>query len=177
MSPEDDIPLVADPLYTNRFASRDDDVREAVEDGLVDTFHVGSTAVADLNGQPLLDLVVVFEDATALTRGVDALAEAGYEPAHEGDGEAVLTRWEDDHGVLLKLHIRGDQKVANQLIVREYLRDHASARREYERTKSTAWAENGDDQEGYTGAKTAFVTELLDRAREAGYESRVPATA
>jgi len=104
----------------------------------------------------------------------DALAADGYEREGDGPDSAVVVRWADDHPVFVKLHLRGDEKVHNQLLFREHLREHPDARREYERAKRAAVAEPPEDHEAYTRAKSDVVSSLLERAREGGYADGLP---
>lgn len=174
MRSREEITLEPDPVFTDRYEIERERVREASGGGLFGVFHVGSTAVPDLAGKPALDVLAVFDDRASLHDAAAALADGTYEFEHDGGDVAVLTRWYEDYAAFVKLHVRDDEKVRNQLLFREYLRENADARREYERVKRDAAEEHPGDPEAYTRAKTEVVRSLLERAQEAGHEERLP---
>jgi GrpB-like predicted nucleotidyltransferase (UPF0157 family) len=178
MDPSDDIWLEPDPVWTDRYETRRERIEAVAGDGLLGVFHVGSTAIPDVPGKPALDVVAVYEDGDALRGAVERLtAEAtdgDYEAETVGDDAALVVQWPDDYGVFLKLHTPDDEKVRNQLIFRDYLRDTAEARREYEAVKREAARTHGGDHGRYTEAKSEVVSSLLVDAREAGYDDDLP---
>lgn len=173
MDATDDIELRPDPVYTARFEKERDRMQEAVGDGLLGVFHVGSTAIPDLPGKPALDVLTVFTDEKSMTTAAAVLDDAGYDLS-EGEDAAVAIDWREDYVVFVKMHSRGDERARNQLLFREYLRENSEARREYEQVKRAAADEHGSDHAAYTKAKSTVVASLLERAREEGYAERLP---
>jgi len=57
---------------------------------------------------------------------------------------------------------------------RDYLRENPDTRSEYERLKRKAAETHREDLEAYTEAKSEFVSSVLDRAKEEGYDKRLP---
>ncbi len=171
------ITLDPDPVWTDRYEAERDRIRDVAADGLLGVFHVGSTAIPDLPGKPALDVLAVYGGDESMGAAAEALAEGEYELHHEGEGSALVIRWADDHAAFLKLHTRDDEKVRNQLIFRDFLRETPAARREYERAKRDAVAEHPGDPEAYTKAKSEVVTSLIEQAHEQGYADRLPAFA
>ena len=172
--------LRSDPVWTDRYERVRDLIERAADAGLVAVYHVGSTAVEDLAGRPALDVIAVYRDGEAMTAAAEALAaEDGYELSHEDESRAVVVRWievdeEGREAEFLKLHTPGDEQVRSQLAVRDHLRDHPEARREYEAVKREAAAEHPRGGSEYTAAKSEVVGSLIERAREAGCYDRLP---
>jgi GrpB-like predicted nucleotidyltransferase (UPF0157 family) len=175
MGLREEITLEADPVWTDRYEREREFVASTAPEGLVGVFHVGSTAIPDVPGKPALDVLAVYEDDDAMRAAAEALADAeGYE-RHAGEGDSALViRWEAEEAAFLKLYTRDDEKVRAQLAFRDYLRDHPDAREEYTAVKREAVADHPEDPEAYTDAKSEIVSEILDRAREAGYEDDFP---
>lgn len=171
------ITLEPDPVWTERYETERERIREAAGDGLRGVFHVGSTAIPDLPGKPALDVIAVFQNEASMRAAGEALEARGYD--REGDGAdcRVVVDWREDHAVFAKLHVRDDERVRNQLAFREFLRDSPEARREYERVKREAARAHPEDPEAYTRAKTEVVQSLLERAREQGYADQLPESA
>ncbi len=166
--------LEPDPVWTDRYEEERRRILDVADDGLLGVFHVGSTAIPDVPGKPALDVLAVFEGDGSMRAAASGLADGEYELEHEAADSMLVVRWNDDHAVFVKLHTRDDEKVRNQLLFREYLRETPEARREYERVKREAVAAHPDDPEAYTEAKADVVGTLLERARDQGYAERLP---
>jgi GrpB-like predicted nucleotidyltransferase (UPF0157 family) len=54
----------------------------------------------------------------------------------------------------------------DHLLFRDYLRSHREAALAYGQLKTQLAAKYGDDREGYTDAKGAFISEALEQARK-----------
>lgn len=134
------------------------------DDWLVE--HVGSTSVPGLVAKPVIDLAVRVP-AGLHVRDVDgALAGAGWVEA----GTSVST-----HEVRMRLsgavrtHIAhffsaDAWDTAHQRLFVDWLRRHPEDARRYAELKTTVWAE-GRRGRAYTAAKSAFVQDVVDRAR------------
>jgi GrpB-like predicted nucleotidyltransferase (UPF0157 family) len=125
--------------------------------------HVGSTSVPGLCAKPVIDLMLVVDDAAD---------EASYVPALEGAGYRVTVR-EDDwhhHRILkgsdtnINLHVfpRGCAQVRRHLMFRDWLRADEADRELYARAKRTLAAR--DWVQDYAAAKNEVVLEILERA-------------
>lgn len=164
-----------DPVWFERFERQRARLRRLAPDPLLAVFHVGSTAVPDLVAKPALDVLVVFpgyEGAAELAARLDG---AEFEWKRD-DPDWLLCSRGVEHGYRVHVHLRPRDVQAwrDQVVFREFLREDASARAEYERTKRRAAREHAGDEGAYTDAKAETVLDLLERAREAGYGDRVP---
>lgn len=169
--------LRSDPVWTDRYETVRDRIERTASAGLLDVFHVGSTAIEDVPGKPALDVIAVYEDREALDAAAGSLADLdGYELSHHEEGHAVVVNWGENDVEFLKLHVPGDERVRNQIAFRDYVRVHPEARREYEAAKREAAAEHPRGGDAYTEAKRAVVSDILDRAREAGSFEDLPGT-
>jgi GrpB-like predicted nucleotidyltransferase (UPF0157 family) len=174
MDPREQVRFEPDPVWTDRYERERERIEAASGDGLLGVFHVGSTAIEGVPGKPELDVLAVYGAYEPMRAAAEDLADEGFELSTD-DGECiVLSRWEDGRAVFLKLHVQGDERVRNQLLFREYLRETAEARRAYEQTKREAAAAHREDPQAYIGAKTDTVGSLLADAREAGYDEELP---
>jgi len=174
MALQEGIHLEPDPVWTERYEAERERVEAASGDQLLGVFHVGSTAIPDLPGKPALDVLAVYETGAAMRGAAETLAEGAFELTADEDETILVIRWEQDSAVFVKMHLAGDEKATNQLLFREYLREHPAARREYEAVKREAAEQHPDDPQAYTQAKSEVVRSLLSAAREAGYDERLP---
>lgn len=163
--------LESDPVWTDRYERQREQIETQTDPRAV--FHVGSTAIPEVAGQPQLDVLAVYDDDAAMREAADTLEAAGEKWGRTDAGETIVVYWRDPpEAVYLKLRVAGDEAIAHQLAFRNYLRDHESARREYEAAKREAAAH--DSFQPYQEAKLETVSTLNERAREAGYYDALP---
>ena len=174
MTIEEKITFEPDPVWSDRYEKEREQILNRSGEGILDIFHVGSTAIPDLPGKTALDVIVVFADYDSMRTTADTLGQGSYEFGHEGSDCIVLLREADDHAVFVKMHIQDDEKVRSQLVFRDYLRENSEARREYEQVKREAAAEHLHDQDTYTEAKSEVVRSLLKQAQKQGYAENLP---
>jgi len=140
--------------------------------------HYGSTAVPGLSAKPIIDMLVEVSDLGEVRRVVVPILEAqGYDyfwrPTHGDDGPpfyAWFIKRDPTTGTRTH-HIHMATADMTQLwdgiAFRDYLRAHPDTAREYAALKRRYADEYPNDREGYTQAKTGFVTAVTARAREA----------
>lgn len=172
---EDGISLDPDPRWEDRYESVRERVETVSDDRLLDVFHIGSTAIPDVPGKPVLDVMPIYADTGGMRAAAEGLAAAGFEREHDDDDTVVVIRRETDGVVAVRMHTVDADQWRPMLLFREYLIDHPRARAEYARVKRDAAAKHGDDMTAYTEAKFEVVRSLTREAREAGYEERLPA--
>lgn len=166
------VTLESDPVWPDRFEEERRQIVEVSGDQLLGVFHVGSTAISGVPGKPTLDVIAVYEDEESMDTAAEALTNNG---AYEREPEStVIIRWGEDHGVFIKMHTQDDEKVHNQLVFRDYLRENPDARQQYTDVKRKAAEKHSDDLEAYTKAKSEVVSSILERARAEGYYDRLP---
>lgn len=177
MDPDEDITLFEDPVWTEKYEREEQRFRAAAGEGLLGIHHVGSTAIPDVPGKPALDVLVAFDSFEQMDATGERIEEEHeeFERFSETDTSILLINWADDHAVFHRMHTMDDEdKIRNQILFRDYLRDHADARREYEEVKREAVENHADDPGDYTKAKSGVVSDLIQRAEAAGYEERLP---
>ncbi|GEM_PF-3221031 len=177
MDSDEDITLLEDPVWTEKYQREERRLRAAAGEGLLGVHHVGSTAIVDIPGKPALDVLVAFDSFDAMDATAERIEEEHeeFERFSETDSSILVINWADDHAVFHRMHTMEDEdKIRNQILFRDYLRDHAGARREYEQAKREAVEKHADDPGDYTRAKSDVVFDLLERAQAAGYEQRLP---
>ncbi|MDX8030445.1 GrpB family protein [Lentzea sp. BCCO 10_0856] len=129
-----------------------------------DLEHVGSTSVPGLCAKPVIDMMLVVEDA----------ADEEYVPALEAAGYRVTVREDDwhDHRILkgpdtnVNLHVfsRGCAQVRRHLVFRDWLRADSGDRELYARAKRELAAREWERVQDYAAAKGEVVLEILERA-------------
>jgi len=125
--------------------------------------HVGSMAVPGLAAKPIIDIDVVVADEADVAEAIAMLAAAGY--PHKGDAGVPGREAFDQPPHLPEHHlylcVEGAGPLVAHLRLRDHLRANPGTAREYAALKRELTAAYGDDREGYTEAKTAFIERVL----------------
>jgi GrpB-like predicted nucleotidyltransferase (UPF0157 family) len=138
--------------------------------------HFGSTAVPGLSAKPIVDILVEVTDLEAVKARVVPILEAqGYEyfwrPTFGDDGEPFyawfIKRNPETGQRTHHIHmVEGDfAEHWDRLLFRDYLREHPDVADEYGRLKCRLAYEFPDDRVAYTEGKSAFIGDVMRRAR------------
>lgn len=154
-----------DPTWPDSFTALADRVAASLGPLAVRVEHVGSTAVPGLPAKPIIDLIAVIPTRDDLPAAVERLATIGY--VHRGDlGIAGREAFDPPPGNPAHhpyVCATANPELAKMVAFRDYLRSHPAAAGEYGAVKRLLAAEFGTDRDGYTEAKTAFITGVLAR--------------
>jgi len=147
------------PAWPLEFERLRDRAAAAVGDIAIAIEHVGSTAVPGLAAKPVIDLVIVVEPED-VQAAIDRLTAIGY--VHQGnlgvEGREAFGVPEGEPRHHLYVSPTDSQELRAQLAFRDRLRADPALATEYESLKRELARRFRDDREGYTDAKTVFVT-------------------
>lgn len=132
--------------------------------------HIGSTAVAGLIAKPTVDILLELPAGYDINAVVQLLPQDDWIPMQQNDALETLDLGKGYTSTgfaerVFHLHVKpsGDW---GELYFRDYLREHADIARQYEALKRTLKMQFEHNRDAYTGAKSAFVLENTQRARE-----------
>jgi GrpB-like predicted nucleotidyltransferase (UPF0157 family) len=155
-----------DPAWPALFTRLAQQIQAALGDAILLLEHAGSTSVPGLSAKPIIDMVLAVADSSA---------EAAYVKPLEAHGYTLRIREPDwyQHRLLKppevagNLHVfsAGCEEIAQMLLFRDWLREHADDRLLYEATKRALAAQTWKYTQNYADAKGAVVQEILARAR------------
>lgn len=131
------------------------------------TEHVGATSVPGLPARPVVDLALRVPAGRTLDDALPALERAGWTgPTDVGDHRALF-RVEDGVQVsIAHVFTAAQWPDAHLRLFAAWLRDHADDRAAYARLKQEL-LEGGVRGAAYTRVTTAFVQDVVNRARAA----------
>ena len=123
--------------------------------------HIGSTAIRDIWAKPIIDILVEIPPSLPMDGVKERLTQNGYICMSEQPDRKSLNRGYTSEGFAEKvfhLHLRyaGDH---DELYFRDYLNDNPPLAKQYEALKLSLWKRFEHNRDGYTNAKTDFVTE------------------
>ena len=161
------------------YAAESARIQDAIGEWLVGIEHVGSTSVPGLAAKPVIDIMPGLRDLGDSPLIVRPLQALGYRyfPEHEDvlpERRYFALPAGDEHRGRRRFHLHIVETTSEfwrrHLAFRDYLRAHPDVAGEYAALKRRLAAEYGSDREGYTEAKTEFITriESLALTKESG---------
>ncbi|MBL7938481.1 MAG: GrpB family protein [Flavobacteriales bacterium] len=135
--------------------------------------HIGSTSVPGLWAKPIVDVQVEVKSLDRVRREVvPIMKDLGFEYIWRPTmGEkAPFYAWFIQRNAkgerTAHVHmVEPDEASSARILFRERLRTHPDEAAQYERLKRELAALHGNDRAAYTRGKSAFVTEIVRRAR------------
>jgi GrpB-like predicted nucleotidyltransferase (UPF0157 family) len=152
-----------DPSWPNTFESLRSRLWPALADVALSIEHVGSTSVPGLAAKPIIDISIMAPENPDVPIGISRLATLGY--IHQGDlgikGREAFTNPDGLPRHNLYLCPRDSVALANHLALRNYLRTHPEAVREYGELKKRLAQRFPDDIDSYIDGKTTMLLKML----------------
>ena len=130
--------------------------------------HIGSTAIDGIWAKPIIDILAEIPVSFSMEKIKRLLEGNGYICMSEREKRKSFNKGYTAEGFAEKvfhLHLRyaGDN---DELYFRDYLQEEREVAKAYERLKLSLWKEYTQDRDGYTAAKTAFIREYTEKAKE-----------
>ena len=130
--------------------------------------HIGSTAISGIWAKPIVDILVELPPNTPMEPIRDVLVQNDYRCMSEAPNRKSFNRGYTEKGFAekvfhLHLRFRGDN---DELYFRDYLNEHPLIAKQYEERKLSLWKKFEHDRDGYTSAKTSFIAEQTELAKQ-----------
>lgn len=172
-------PIVLKPHsddYAAQYMHEKQNLQSLLGEDIARIHHYGSTAVPGLLAKPTVDILLEIKEDTALDMLINTLKNNGYEYAPQPKNPAPHMMFMKGYTLdgfapeVFHLHVRypGDW---DELYFRDYLLAHPDVAEAYGNLKQNLIAQYEYDRDGYTQAKSGFVTEVTKKAR-AAYKGR-----
>lgn len=130
--------------------------------------HIGSTAIHNIWAKPIIDILVELPASLPMENMKEILVQNGYTCMSEQANRKSFNKGYTSEGYAEKvfhLHLRywGDN---DELYFRDYMNEKPLLSKRYEELKYSLWKKFEHDRDGYTFAKTDFITKQTDRAKK-----------
>lgn len=142
-------------------------IKPVFKDDAIDIQHIGSTAVPDMDGKPVIDILVTVNDIAVANSHRAEMEAIGYTYAGEFVlPGSVLFRKMSGTTVLSNVHIFPQQHphVQEMLQLRDYLRGNPGEVKDYSQLKQKLYAKYKDDYAQYRKYKDEYMETLKQRA-------------
>jgi len=151
--------------WSMEFTDEQQRITAALDIAFADLEHIGSTAVPGLSAKPVIDMMLgvsTFPPPPSLLRSVEQL---GYESLGEaGVAGRLYFRMRNPRQMNLHVVRKGGEHWINNLLLRDYLRNNATACQRYTRTKQAVIAAGITTLLDYSAAKVDTINSLLQEA-------------
>ena len=130
--------------------------------------HIGSTAIPSIWAKPIIDILVEVPKGSNLLNYKNLLINNGYICMLQNEYGISFNKGYTENGFaerVFHLHLRyvGNN---NELYFRDYLTEHPDVAKKYEELKLKLWKKYEHNRDGYTSAKTEFVTQYTEKANK-----------
>ena len=158
-----------DPEWEIFFDNEKNRIRKSIGHIISAIEHVGSTSIKNMCSKPIIDIAIGLEKYDDGFKCVEPLHRIGY--LYLGEYGIPGRHYFRTDSEIVKCHIHMHEKISikweNYILFRDYLRNHEKEAKEYALLKYGLKQKHGDDREKYTEAKTEFISEILEKARQA----------
>lgn len=161
-----------DPIYAEVFAQIHDHVQAQLPD--VELLHIGSTAIQDLRGKPMIDVVAI-SSRSDLRDEQRAFERIGFHRRPvwvDKDEKPYVCASISFAGRRFNINVhicrRGDPVHADSLAFMEILAQRPDLRRQYEEAKDRAHAMDPANPQRYNKEKEAVIKEIEAQAAKSG---------
>lgn len=143
-------------------------LRWILRENITDAQHVGSTAIKGICAKPIIDLVVGVPDFQPMLSQNDLLAEYGFLFRGQDHPDQYLYICGEGDFITHHIHvvIYRSEYWNNYINMRDYLNTHDADAQAYAALKASLAKQYPDDRNTYTAMKSAFICEILAKARQ-----------
>lgn len=133
--------------------------------------HVGSTAIPNMYGKNIIDILVGVKNEYEMEDFTLKLKEIGYFPGKNSNGlvyRFLASRKEETKKGDIHIHLvlTDSDRYRDFLILKKYLLDNKEERKNYSNFKKEIIKSGNSLREDYKKIKSEYVSNLLNRARD-----------
>lgn len=156
---------------TNLYKKEEKRIKKALGDNIpID--HVGSTALPYMVGKNIIDILVGVKNEKEMDEFTNKLKELGFFPGKKSTGYTYrffASREEETKSGDVHVHLAdiSSDRYKDFLILKKYLLNNKEERKNYAKIKKDIIKNGHDIRNDYRNIKSKYVTDLLERARNA----------
>lgn len=151
------------PIWEKQFIIEKELIKSILENNAVGIYHIGSTAVKGLSAKPIIDIMIIVYNLSAVDSIATKFEEIEYEYLGEFGikGRRYLRKGGDERTHQIHVFQKEDKwNIERHLAVRDYLRTHTNEAECYGRLKESLAQQFPYDIDGYCKGKEEFMQRL-----------------
>lgn len=153
--------------WVRQFEEEAERLKDIFGDEIVEIHHFGSTSVPGLKAKPIIDIMPIVKDIEKVDSFNQQMIAFGYEPLGEFGikGRRFFRKGGDNRTHHIHMfQFNNREEIDRHLAVRDYLRTHPEAARQYGDLKEQLAKQFPKDIEAYMDGKDEFVKALERKA-------------
>ena len=136
--------------------------------------HVGSTAIPNMYGKNIIDILIGVKDVDEFNHIKNVLEKNNYYGSEKSKTEeyqffASTTDETKSGDIHIHLVLKETQRYEDFIILREYLLNNENVAKEYSKFKRNLIESNIKEREDYKRIKSEYVSNLINNARKMYY--------
>lgn len=145
--------------WKQQFSDEADILKKIFKEELVDTHHIGSTAVEGLKAKPVIDIMPVVTNIEAVNNYNKQMIANGYEPKGENGllGRRFYQKGGDNRTHHVHIYEKGNPEIERHLAFRDYLQKNSCVRVQYGELKKGLVERNPYNINAYIKGKEPLV--------------------
>lgn len=138
-------------------------IKEALGNNCITIHHIGSTSVPGLAAKPIIDMIPVVQDITAVDSSNVNMQKLGYDI--KGEFGFFLRRFFVKNNAF-HIHVfeYGNPEIDRHLNFRHWMRTHPDDKQQYEDLKKDLASQFSNDSTSYCIGKDEFIAEIDEKA-------------
>src|SRR5690625_3072571 len=152
--------------WERNFLLEKEKIQNKIGHRIVDIHHIGSTAVKQLSAKPIIDIAIEICECSEGKKCILPLEELGY--AYKGQNILPDRHYfskGEPRTHQIHMYPCGNKYLLEQLAFRDYLKNNAKARMEYEQLKRKLSTLYPNNKHKYADQKTAFIKAVLEKIK------------
>ena len=165
-----------DPQWPAMFEAERTQIQKKIGDFILAIHHVGSTAKPGMKAKPAIDLLIIAKNIADIDMIHSAMAELGYDVRGEEGIKGRFYYSKNTRSIRThKAHVceKSHVNVCQQIVFRDYMRDHPEDARRYGELKIRLAEINTKGMAEYLDGKKDFIERIIETALDKGYGKEI----
>ncbi|PEX82623.1 GrpB family protein [Bacillus cereus] len=141
-------------------------IEEQIGEHILAIHHIGSTSIPHLSAKPIIDIAIELKDFKNGLKCIPRLKQLHYTYRKDVLPERYYFNKGEPRTHQIHMYEQRNTYLIEQLSFRDYLKDHKTARMQYEQLKIQLSQTNPNNKHKYAEDKTSFIKYILDKVND-----------
>ncbi|CAM4031000.1 GrpB family protein [Mesobacillus zeae] len=149
------------------FQEESDKIKDVLGDVILNVYHIGSTAIPNINAKPIIDIMVEVANISKVDKFNDKMEQLGYD-AHGEYGISNRRFFSKGNNRTHHVHIfeQGNDEIARHITFRDYLIAHPKEAQKYSQLKQSLAEKFPTNIEKYIEGKNDYIKSIDNKAEK-----------
>ena len=138
--------------------------------------HVGSTAIPNMYGKNILDILIGVNNQTEFEKVKQSLIKINFVPSEKSKTEnyqffSSTEKETHDGDIHIHLVIKNTERYDEFIVLRDYLLNNKKEAKDYSNLKKELFKSGITDRKEYKNKKAIYVSSLIERAKKSKFKA------